>query len=187
MIRVIAFAVLMTTFTTPALGASGNAASATGDVSATIVSPILLRELADLDFGTITSSRGAPGSVTIGPEGNVSYSGGTGAACLGGGSCASPHPSRFAVTGEPNRSYIVTTPASVRAQGSALDGSDAALPDLIIESISVRTHNRPESASSGKLDGNGNDTFNVGGTLRVPAGSAAGHYRATLPLVVTYG
>ncbi|WP_295529803.1 DUF4402 domain-containing protein [Novosphingobium sp. Chol11] len=163
------------------------AASAQGQAEATIIEPLVVTRLSDLDFGTVTLAPGTTGSVTIDPASGVRFGGGASAACLSGGDgCAVAHASRFAVRGEAGRDYAVSAPAGLMASGTLLDGSPGIAPDLAIASIRVRTHSRPNSGVSGTLDGNGRDIFDIGGALIVPAGTPAARYRAILPVIVTY-
>jgi hypothetical protein len=169
----------------PASAASPPRATAQGVVEATILQPLTLSRLSDLDFGVLAASQTLGGAVTIDPANGAQYAGGTSPACLGGGACPPVHASQFSVHGEPARSYVVSTPAALVASGS-LQGSAASAPELTIESLTVRTQSRPASGPSGTLDINGQDTFSVGGTLVVPAGTGAAHYQATLSVIITY-
>lgn len=170
----------------PAAAANGSSATAQGLAEATVVQPIVVTVLSNLDFGMLASSRTVGGSVTVDPASTVQYAGGAAAACFGGGACPSVHASRFAVRGEAARSYVVSAPATVIASGT-LQGSAVAAPALAIEILTIRTESHPESGPTGTLDVNGQDHFSIGGTLIVPAGTNAAHYEATLPVIVTYG
>lgn len=170
----------------PAAAASRSSATARGAAEAVVVEPIVVTMLSNLDFGMLTSSRTASGAVTVDAASSAHYTGGASPACLGGGgACPGIHASRFAVRGEAGRSYVVSAPGVLVASGT-LAGSAGAAPDLVIETLSVRTESRPESGPSGTLDVNGQDRFSIGGTLIVPAGTSAAHYQATLSVVVTY-
>ena len=163
------------------------AASAQGQAEATVIEPLVITRISDLDFGTVTLTPGTAGSVTIDPASGIRFGGGAGAACISGGGCASAHASRFAVRGEAGRDYTVQAPAGIMASGTLLGASPGAAPDLAIGSIAVRTQSRASSGFSGTLDGNGRDVFDVGGTLIVPVGTPPARYRAVLPVIVTYG
>ena len=173
---------------TPAV-ASGSSASAQGFAQATVIQPIVVSVLSNLDFGMLTASQTAGGTVTIDPGSSAHYSGGASPACLGGGACPGVHASHFAVRGEAARSYVVSAPGALIASGTLSGpgpGTGAAAPDLAIETLTVRTQSRPGSGPAGTLDVNGQDTFSIGGTLIVPAGTSAAHYQATLPVIITY-
>ncbi len=163
------------------------ATSAQGQAEATVIEPLVITRISDLDFGTVTLTPGTAGSVTIDPASGIRFGGGASAACMSGGGCASAHASRFAVRGEAGRDYTVQVPAVIMASGTLLGASFGVAPDLAIGSIAVRTQSRPGSGFSGTLDGNGRDVFDVGGALIVPAGTPPARYRAVLPIIVTYG
>jgi len=163
------------------------AASAQGQAEATIIAPLVITRLSDLDFGTVTLAPGTTGSVTIDPASGIRFGGGASAACIAGSDgCVLAHASRFAVRGEAGRNYGVSAPAGIMASGTLLDGSSGTAPDLAIASIQVRTQSRPGNGFSGTLDGEGRDIFDIGGALIVPAGTPSARYRAVLPVIVTY-
>lgn len=158
--------------------------TATGQATATVVSPIAVRELANLDFGMLRSDSSAGGTVTLAPgQAQPSYSGGARAGCID--ACDTPHLAQFAVTGEALRSYVVAVPASAMITGELAVGASA-LPALTVDSFSIRSASRPHAGHSGQLDGAGNDTFELGGTLRMPADLPPAHYRVSVPVLVTY-
>lgn len=169
----------------PALAASGQSATALGQAQATIITPIIAVSLNDLDFGSLTSSQTASGSVTVGAEGGATYAGGAAPACAGGGACAGVAPARFLVSGEAGRSYTVNAPASITASGTMIGGGSA--PALSIDAVTVHLDSHAGSVTSiGELDEKGEDRIGIGGRLNVPAGTAPAHYRATLTIMVTY-
>lgn len=167
----------------PALAATGHSATASGQAQAVIITPIIAVALNDLDFGSLTSSRTASGSVTVGAEGAVNYAGGAAPAC--GGACAGVAPARFLVSGEAGRSYTVSAPATITASGTLIGGGSA--PALAIDALTVHLDSRAGAVTSiGQLDDKGEDRIEVGGRLNVPAGTSPAHYRATLTIMVTY-
>ncbi len=175
----------------PAAAAGGTSATAQGAAEATIVQPIVVRVISNLDFGMLTASRTMGGTVTVDPAatneaGGARYGGGASPACLGGGACPQIHASHFAVHGEAARSYVVRAPANLVASGTLIGSVAGAAPDLVIETLTVRTASQPENGAAGTLDVNGQDYFSIGGTLVVPAGTSPAHYQATLPVIVTY-
>lgn len=172
---------------TPALAASGQTATAQGQAAAVIVEPIVAISLGDLDFGSLTSSRTASGSVTVDADGGaVSYAGGAASACAGGGGCAGIAPARFLVKGEASRSYTVSAPTAITATGTLI-GTSGSAPDLAIDALTVHLLSHAGGVTSiGQLDETGEDRIAIGGRLNVPAGTAPAHYRATLTIMVTY-
>ena len=180
----LALAAMAAAIAVPALAATGQSSTAAGQAQAVIVAPIIAVSLNDLDFGALTSSLTASGSVTVGAEGGATYAGGTTSACAGG-SCAGIAPARFLVSGEAGRSYTVSAPATITATGTLIGGGSA--PPLAIDAVNVHLGSHAGSVTSiGQLDDNGEDRIGVGGRLNVPAGTAAAHYRATLTIMVTY-
>lgn len=171
---------------TQAMAASAQSASAQGQSQAVIITPIIAVALNDLDFGSLTSSHTASGSVTVDPDGGgVSYAGGATPACAGGGGCAGMAPARFLVSGEAGRSYTVSAPSAITATGTLMGGGTA--PNLAIDDLRVHLASHAGSVTSiGQLDDNGEDRIAIGGRLNVPAGTSPAHYRATLTIMVTY-
>lgn len=177
-------AVLAAGAASPALAANSQTSTALGQAQAMIVTPIIAVSLNDLDFGSLTSSETASGSVTVGSEGGATYSGGAAPACAGG-ACAGVAPARFLVSGEAGRSYTVSAPNAITASGTLIGGGSA--PALSIDALTVHLSSHAGSVTSiGQLDDKGEDTIGVGGRLNVPAGTAPAHYRATLTVMVTY-
>lgn len=168
-----------------ALAGTGQTATAQGQAVAVIAEPIVAVSLNDLDFGSLTSSRTASGSITVNTEGGATYTGGAAPACAGGGACAGIMPARFLVSGEAGRSYTVSAPTAITATGTLSAGGNA--PALAIDALSVHLDSHAGSVTSiGQLDDMGEDRIAVGGRLNVPAGTAPAHYRATLTVMVTY-
>lgn len=164
--------------------AGGLSGHADGTAQAQVVAPLTMTRQADLDFGSIFATTAA-GTVAVSPDGSADYAGGAQSACLGG-ACAGPHPARFAVHGEPGRGYVIAVPATVVATGTMTD-SGAAAPPLTVSALAARSASRPDAGPAGLLDAQGADSFDIGGTLMVPAGLPAARYRATIAVIVTYG
>lgn len=159
------------------------AAESTGFVSATVVGPLSVEALADLDFGSVGRVGAEGGALFVTPgNGPVRYAGGARSTCATGErGCALPHAARLRVTGEPGRAYRVVMPESVQARGSE------GLPALPVTGLTVRTDSRPQAGAQGVLDPRGADGIEIGGELRIPAGTAASHYRAQVAVIVVYG
>jgi hypothetical protein len=154
-------------------------ASAVGVASATVVNPVAIRSVQGLDFGVMSVSNQSAGSVTVFPDASaVQYDGGVWQVCRAG--CAKPHAAQFEVMGEASRSYSVTAPSSLEAS------SESAAEVLQIEAIRLKTTSRPGAGPSGRINIFGRDRFDLGGTLKVPAGAAAAHYQANLPVIIAY-
>ena len=173
----------------PAMVVSAGAAAAKGDnqavglASARVISPVAVRELADLDFGTISSA--GSGAVSLAPGQNrPRYTGGAGDGCAGS-RCPAPHLASFAVSGEALRGYTISIPVSLIAGGLAA-GAQVAPPALVVDTFSVRSASRPHAGHFGQLDDAGRDTFELGGRVRVPANLPPARYRVSVPVIVTY-
>ena len=175
----------------PAL-ADAIGASATGAAAATVVSPVAVRQIADLDFGVITANVASTGAVELAPgAGHAVYSGSARRGCAEGTDCPAPHAAQFEVSGEAGRSYAITAPESVAVPGEVtapVTGSEdrTSPPALWIEALRFRSASRPEAGPAGRLDAQGQDHFELGGTLRVPAALPPARYRASVPVVITY-
>lgn len=181
----LALGALAAVLASSAHAATGQSSTAIGQAQAVIIAPIIAVALGDLDFGSLTSSPTASGSITVGTEGGATYAGGAAPACAGGGACAGIAPARFRVSGEAGRSYAVSAPTAITATGTLTSGGSA--PALAIDTLSVHLASHAGTGSSiGQLDEKGEDSIGVGGRLNVPAGTAAAHYRATLTITVTY-
>ena len=162
------------------------AASASGAAYAEVVSPMAVRQVADLDFGVIAANGGSAGSVTVAPGGTgADYVGGAREACGSAARCPQPHFARFEVSGEPNRSYTISAPSSISVAGLPLGAGLA--PVLLVDAIQLRSASRPNAGSAGRLGADGRDRFDLGGTLRVPAATPPAHFRLSVEVIVTYG
>ena len=156
--------------------------TAAGLATATVIRPLRVTATADMDFGTITHLPGTSGTVTVTPGvAGAAFAGGAGAGCAGA-DCATAHAAHFAVSGEPQRNYTIRLPASVTATGTASNPGVSA-PPLIVGNLTLH------SASGGttpRLDANGSDGFDVGGTITLPADLPPARYRASFAVMVTY-
>lgn len=164
--------------------AAGNLATASGEATATIIAPVTVVQVSDLDFGTITGGLGQSGTVTIIAGGGTVYGGNARAVC-GSSGCEAPHPARFAVTGEAGRGYVVSAPTSIQVAGTTTTGATA--PTLTIDALTIRTDSRPAGDSTGTLASDGTDGFTVGGTLNLPPDAIPARYSAWFPVLVSYG
>ena len=184
-------AVMGTMVAAPALAASGNTASATGMASATIVQPIAVAELADLDFGNVASDGAGAlgaGSVTVAPTiAGATYTGPSRKACDTGLDCPDPHAARFVVTGEANRAYAITVPAELTIAPRPLASDATNVPAaLVIDNIQARATSRAGDGSVGLLDAAGRDYFEIGGRLQLPAGLPPARYSTAILVLVAY-
>ncbi|TCM19788.1 uncharacterized protein DUF4402 [Novosphingobium sp. PhB165] len=173
----------------PALAADGVAEGGThaaGVASATVVDPLSVRALSDLDFGSVGDVGAQGGSLMVLPGGGEArYAGAAHSACPAAeAECAAPHAARLRVEGQPGRAYRVVVPESVLAHAA---DTAAEMPTLPVTGLTVRTDSRPQAGAQGVLDEAGGDGFEIGGELRIPPGTEASHYRAQVPVIVVYG
>lgn len=165
-----------------------NGATATGMATATVVHPIAVTQMADLDFGIVISDSGRAGSVTIAPGGPaIRYAGGARLGCGGRLACPKAHAGLFGVTGQANSTYSIAVPSNISVRGiSASEALSAEAPLLVVTGITARTESRPAAGSVGQLGANGRDRFSLGGTLNVTTKLPPARYRVSIPVVVTY-
>ena len=163
----------------PAVSAQPGA-QASGRAEAQVVHPVRAVRRTDLSFGAIVGGGGAEGSVKVPADGSAArYANAAIAQCSGDADCA-PHRAVFEVSGEPGRTYRVSVPEQLVANGAR---TGVGLP---VGGIAMRSLNASAATEGGVLDKAGRDSFFVGGTLRVPAGTLPDSFRADLPVIVTY-
>jgi len=162
--------------------AQARPAQAVGVATATVIRPLSVVAKADMDFGTVTHLPGTGGTVTVSPAASgASYGGGASALCSGV-SCTTAHPAQFAVSGEPQRHYVIQLPATVLAIGTATS-PDTTAPPLTISGLTLRSSG---GGSNPWLDAAGQDEFAVGGTITLPADLPPAHYHASFAVMVSY-
>lgn len=146
---------------------SGNTASADGEATVTVVSPITLTHVdgAVLNFGTITVGTG--GSVLVSAADGTATAPGDVAFVSGSTTSADA----FTVTGDPDRGFDITADNGVVTRVG------------FTETMAVRTD---LLSATGALDNTGNASFNVGGRLTVTGTEPAGVYEGTYNVTVTY-
>ncbi len=165
---------------TGAQAAPAAQASAPGIASATVIRPLRVQPITDMDFGTIVHEPGLTGTVMVSPgSAGASFTGG--ASCPGS-DCTSAHTAHFAVSGEPQRNYAIQLPASILATGSTITAG-AIAPSLTVRALTVRAKS---SNTTPSLDASGADSFEVGGTITLPADLPPARYRASFVVVVSY-
>jgi hypothetical protein len=168
--------------TAVATSANAKPSRAFGVAAATIIRPLRVVAVTDMDFGTITHLPGTSGTVTVSPwTAGAGFAGGASAVCVGS-DCTAAHAARFAVSGEPQRNYAIQLPASITATGSATDPGTIA-PPLTIGGLTMRTVN---GNGAPRLDASGADQFEVGGTITLSADQPPAHYRASFAVIVSY-
>jgi hypothetical protein len=143
-------------------------ASETANASATIVIPISIEKVSDMNFGNVAVQASTGGTVELTPAGSRTPVGGvTLPAITGTVSAAS-----FTVSGTPNYTYAITLPSSVTITNSSSNTM----------TVDVFTSN---PSTTGLLSNAGSQTLNVGATLNVSAAQPAGVYTSITPFTVT--
>ena len=143
------------------------ASYAQSTASATIVTPIAIAVVNNMNFGNINAGSG--GTVVLPTTGARQATGGvTLPATTGTVSAAS-----FTVSGQADYTYSITLPSTVTITHSA--GT---------ETMSIGTF-VSDPATTGTLNGSGTQTLNVGATLTVGSGQLAGVYTSASAFNVT--
>ncbi|QYF93425.1 DUF4402 domain-containing protein [Massilia sp. PAMC28688] len=152
--------------------AGASAASATASASGTVVAPIAISAATNLAFGSFAP--GAGGTVTVSTSGVRAASG----VVLMGAAAASA--ARFNITGEAGTTYSITHSGSTALSNGA--------ETMVLTKFSDLTgaNGTSGNATSGVLDGAGEQSLYVGGTLAVSASQAAGVYTGTVVATVEY-
>jgi len=136
--------------------------------TATIVGPLTLTKVSDMDFGTIAVT-GTAGTVVLGTD-NSRTAVGPALVPPAAGVAAS-----FTVAGEASRTFAITLPANSTV--SLVSGANTMAANIFV-------HN---AGANPALDIAGAAAFTVGATLSVAANQAAGNYTsATFPVTISY-
>lgn len=146
------------------------AASVNGNAQAVVIAPLSISETQGLNFGSFAPAAGAT-TVVVTTAGAVSSA----AADLIAGSGAQA--GGFDVSGEAGYAFTVTMPVSATLTSGA--------NSMTITAWSTATGSTG-AGTAGTLDGTGADTVQVGGTLSVGGGQAAGTYTGTYAVTVDY-
>lgn len=136
--------------------------------TATIVGPLALTKVTDMDFGTIAVT-GTAGTVVLGTDNSRTV---VGPALVppAAGVAAS-----FTISGEASRTFSVTLPAN--GVVTLINGANSMAVNNFLHSMGANP----------TLDGTGAAAFTVGATLSVGAAQAAGVYNsANFPVTVNY-
>lgn len=143
-------------------------APAPPDASASLMLPLTLNKLADMEFGYL-GAVGA-GTAVINPvTDTMTVTGGV--LRLGG----SPHAATFRGVAQGSSVVIIRIPTKAVTLTRA-GGSET----LILDSFTLDGQSKRDMAKAGVFD------FKVGGTLRVPAGQADGLYSGTFEVTIQY-
>ncbi|GAA4464572.1 hypothetical protein GCM10023093_15170 [Nemorincola caseinilytica] len=148
-------------------------ASATASASANIITPISIVKTVDMNFGNVAVSATLAGTAVLAPAGTRTTGGAGGVtlpATTGTVAAAS-----FTVSGQGGYTYAITLPVSCVI-------TDGATHNMTVDNFTS------SPSATGTLSSGGTETLNVGATLNVAAGQAAGLYtNATgVPVTVNY-
>jgi spore coat protein U-like protein len=143
-------------------------ATQSATANATIITPISITNVADLNFGNIVAGTGA-GTVTVATTGNRTS---TGDVILPSATLGTVNAAEFKVTGLADATYAITLPTSIDI--SETGGTTMTVTDF--------TSN---PSGTGTLAG-GTQTLSVGAMLNVKANQAAGNYTGTFNVTVAY-
>jgi hypothetical protein len=167
--KFIALATLAIGLTTAAKAQNTSATNTEATANATIVTPISISKVADLNFGSIVKS-GAGGTVTINPDGSVSTSG---VSMFAGAGAVATAAAEFTISGESGYLYTISLPAD----------DAVVLNDGSSHSMTVKSFSNNASGTFGATS----ETYQVGATLTVGANQAAGTYISDpFSVTVTY-
>jgi hypothetical protein len=158
-----AFAIIMIAFTASAYG------QATATASATIVSPITILRVTDMDFGNVVTSA-ATGTVVLDPAGTRSTTGGASILVAQPGTVTA---ATFTVGGTAGFTYDISLPGSV-----TIDDPGLGAPMTVDTFTSDPT-------PTGTIGAGGTETLSVGATLNVGANQVGGVYTSAAPFTVT--
>jgi hypothetical protein len=138
--------------------------------TATIVTPINLMKVSDLDFGNI-SVNAVPGTVILNPDGTRNAAGGVTLPSASG----NVSPSQFNVMGMQGYTYSITLPSAVMINNTFGSGNETMIVDNFVSDPPV----------SGNLGSTGTQTLNIGATVHVSANQAKGTYISPSPFYVS--
>jgi hypothetical protein len=163
--KAIAFTILTAGIST---AANAQAVSTTATATATIITPIAMAKVNDMDFGNIVGSA-TGGTVILSPEG---LRGGT--AVLTAATPGSVAAATFTVTGQAGYAFTFTLPA----EGIQLTTDGGGTENEVMD-VDTFTSN-----STSVLTG-GTQTVGVGATLTLKANQTAGVYLSPTPFTVS--
>lgn len=146
--------------------------TATASATATIVTPIEISNVLDMNFGNIAVGNTA-GTVLLSPAGGRTPSGGVTLPATAGTVSAAT----FNVTGEANYTYTITLPSTTYT----LNGPSS-------NTMTIGTFTSTTTSGTATLSAGGTDGISVGATLSVGASQATGVYTsaAEFPVTVNY-
>lgn len=159
------------------MGTAAHADTATADATAEVLDALILNNDTALDFGTMVVT--GAGTVTIESDGSVDCTAAD-IVCSGTTSVAG-----FSVEGTANKSVTINLPTS----GVELRHPDHTLATAAEHTIELNGFTSSENGANGPevaLNGTGDATFDVGGTINLDGSEAAGVFSGTFTVSVEY-
>src|SRR5665647_1734235 len=164
--KILLFSVMLIAFASGIFAQSTDTEQTTA--TATIVGPLALTKLSDMNFGTIAVT-GTAGTVVLGTD-NSRTAVGPALVPPAAGVAAS-----FTVSGDVSRTFVITLPA---------DGTVSLISGGNNMAANTFVHN---AGANPALNGAGAAAFTVGATLSVAAAQPAGVYTsANFPVTISY-
>jgi len=161
----------------PAMAQINDTETASANASATILTPITILKSADLNFGSVVASRAESGTVVVPASSSTNRT--LTAVTEITGNKGTISAAAYTVSGESSAAYSVSLPANA----SIGDGSSNTMTvDVFTSSLDSNTG---QLAATGQRAA-GTQDFQVGGTLNVAAGQAAGAYTGSFDVTVAY-
>jgi hypothetical protein len=143
-------------------------ATQSATANATIITPIAIAHVADLNFGNIVAGTGI-GTVIVDTEGDRTK---TGDVILPSATLGTVNAAEFTVTGLADATYAITLPTSI-------DISETGETTMTVDNFTSNP------SGTGTLAG-GTQTLSVGARLNVGAGQVAGDYTGEFSVTVAY-
>lgn len=166
-VSMITFAIVLALVAVVGQYSESQAASATANATANIITPITITKNTDLSFGTF-SPGATTGTVLIATAGTRTATGGVSLSALDAGGAAG-----FTVTGDTVATYAITLPTNGTV--TITNGANSmAVNDFV-----------SNPSGTGQLTA-GTQNLAVGATLNVGANQAAGSYTGTFSVSVDY-
>lgn len=159
------------------MGSVAHADTATADATAEVLDALVLTNTTALDFGTMVVS--GAGAVTLAADGSLTCTD-PDIVCSGTTGVAG-----FSVDGTANKAVTINLPAaSVELRHPSYTAATAAQHSIILD-----TFTSSENGAGGPevtLDGAGDATFDVGGTITLDGTEEAGVFDGTFDVSVEY-
>jgi len=185
--------VVLTILAVAGLANAQNSANANATANATIVCPISITDVSNLEFGTITNSA-AGGSLTVSAAGATTYSGVV--ATTGSHAGNTPHAAKFNVGGQGTFSYSITPSITTNFSGGPAllsnltvsvgpSGAGGTGPSAYFPCDPENDGDAYSGDSADDLCGCVTDILCVGGKLTLTS-AASGTYSALINVQIAY-